>query len=562
MNSINEIFNEKLQVGLQLTIPNGASSIILSSWAPYLIESKNWTITQPRHKDKYFQTLQDALLTLVQELLVVGNLPVFDFPKIISVSDVKAGSKIHNLQIELPLINEISPVAYRLAIQIALDTCLWMSCNPPLKKSIEYVYRQMYEHAVKPIRNIAGGRKSTIPILRIAHSLDIPIIHVGLGVYQLGWGSKGRYLHGSVSDGDCFIASGLTKNKATTAQLLRLAGLPAPVHMRVNSIEEASKASSVIGFPVVVKPLDQERGIGVTVDIRDDQAVRTAYQTATTVAKSQAALIERQVQGVCHRIFIASGKLLYVVKRLPISVTGDGKRSIQELVETQLHKQSVTPPWKRSEFKPLDLVALEVLSSFGIKPDTVLEQGKKAPLRRIESDLDGGQHEDVTTKIHPDNLDIALRAAQLFGLDTAGIDIITTDISIPWHESGAIINEVNFAPLLGRTEVTRTYIEEFLRRLVNQDGKIPIQRFVDEKTSRSEQAVMVSQGLRAFLTTASWTITDSGDPVNMPFVNLNQRIKALACRNDVDAIIVVDASLDLTSTQLVYDISKLPGCSR
>jgi hypothetical protein len=60
------------------------------------------------------------------------------------------------------------------------------------------------------------------------------------------------------------------------------------------------------------------------------------------------------------------------------------------------------------------------------------------------------------------------------------------------------------------------------------------------KTARAEQAVMSAQGIRAFLTTDSWTITNLGDPVNMPFVNLNKRIKALTCRNDVDAIIAID----------------------
>ena len=86
---------------------------------------------------------------------------------------------------------------------------------------------------------------------------------------------------------------------------------------------------------------------------------------------------------------------------------------------------------------------------------SIPDPGTWVALRRIESTDWGGVDEEVTALIHPDNLKAALMATELFGLDMAGIDIISTDISRPWFETGAVINEVNFAPLLGGAEISR-----------------------------------------------------------------------------------------------------------
>lgn len=90
----------------------------------------------------------------------------------------------------------------------------------------------------------------------------------------------------------------------------------------------------------------------------------------------------------------------------------------------------------------------------------------------------GGVDEDVSHCIYPANLDIALRAVELFRLQVAGVDIITPDIARPWFENGAIINEVNFAPLSGGGEISRQHIPTFLHRLLGGNGRIPVEVFV------------------------------------------------------------------------------------
>ena len=58
----------------------------------------------------------------------------------------------------------------------------------------------------------------------------------------------------------------------------------------------------------------------------------------------------------------------------------------------------------------------------------------------------GGTSIDRTIEAHPDNVEIAETAAQIVGLDIAGIDFICPDIATPVRETGGAIVEVNAAP--------------------------------------------------------------------------------------------------------------------
>jgi cyanophycin synthetase len=48
--------------------------------------------------------------------------------------------------------------------------------------------------------------------------------------------------------------------------------------------------------------------------------------------------------------------------------------------------------------------------------------------------------------MHPDNVTACEMAAGVVGLDVAGIDVLTPDISVPFRENGAVIIEVNAGP--------------------------------------------------------------------------------------------------------------------
>jgi cyanophycin synthetase len=416
-----------------------------------------------------------------------------------------------------------------------------MAQNHPTEENKNKVFNTITEKVIKPLHRLVPAGKSTIPVLRVAHSLGIPFVHLGLGVYQLGWGSKARRLDRSTCELDSAIGSKLAQNKVFTANILRAAGLPAPVHGVVTTENDALSLAKMIRFPVVIKPTDRDRGEGVTVDISDEAKLKSAFAHAQNLSKSKQVIVERQVSGVCHRLFIANDKLLYAVKRNPMMIIGDGNRTIQELVDSEVTEQDNKPPWSRSEIKPIDDLALEAFESLGFSARSVPDKGVMVPLRRIESTEWGGVDEEVTAVVHPENLYISLQAAKLFGLHVAGIDIISPDITTPWYVNGAIINEVNFSPLFGGAEISRSHIPAFFAEFIDGDGKIPIEVFDTGETALVFHKEQAAKGNRCYMTTANRTIDELGKEIVMPFKDLKHRIRALIMRSDVDSIAIIES---------------------
>jgi cyanophycin synthetase len=76
----------------------------------------------------------------------------------------------------------------------------------------------------------------------------------------------------------------------------------------------------------------------------------------------------------------------------------------------------------------------------------VPEPGQTVVLRATANLSTGGTAVDRTNEIHPDNAEIARRAAAIVGLDIAGIDFIAPDIAKSVRETGGGIIELNAAP--------------------------------------------------------------------------------------------------------------------
>ncbi len=484
----------------------------------------------------------ERVTLLARELLQVAQMPVFDAPTLISCRPQGQGRALWRAVIAVPALDHVPTRVYEIAFGVAVRTTIWMMTQAPTTASRQAVFERLQREAIQPLTQLASGGKSTLPLLREAHARGIPFRSLGGGIYQLGWGAKGRLTDRSTNDRDSAIGLKLSQSKPLTAQALRLAGLPAPTHQVVSSIADARVAAERIGWPVVVKPADLERGEGVSVDV-DAVRLEPAFEEAYRQSPTKKVIVERQVDGVCHRLFLASGTLLYAVKRLPIGVYGDGSRTIDALVSAELAAQAVRPPWRRSQMRPLDDLARDAIAAAGLLETSVPEDGRFIALRRIESTAWGGVDEEVTNDIHPENLRVAIAAAALFGLDVAGIDIISPDIAQPWHRTGAIINEINFAPLLGSGEISRRYIGTYLSRLLGGDGRIPVEAFVGGEAAWlaavERRKALGGDGAGVFVTSAERTLDGDGREIPMSFSSLHRRSRALLLSRQVHALLLV-----------------------
>ncbi|MEN6462906.1 MAG: cyanophycin synthetase [Syntrophomonas sp.] len=287
---------------------------------------------------------------------------------------------------------------------------------------------------------------STQAIFDEARRRLIPVRRLGEdSLLQLGYGKHMRFIEASLPDATSSIEVDLAKNKQLVKDLLRENHIPVPEGGIVQSEEEAIALAEKIGYPVVIKPLDANQGKGVTANICDENLLLSAYRLASYYTKR--IIIEKYVQGKDYRILVVGNQVSAVAERKPPYIVGDGIHTISELVKVENNN----PNRGFGHEKPLtkiylDSVAKEFLVRSGFREYYIPEVGEIVYLRENGNLSTGGSARDCTMEMHPLNKALAVKAAQVIGLEVAGIDVVMDDISqLLTPQNGAII-EVNAAP--------------------------------------------------------------------------------------------------------------------
>src|SRR6476619_5290006 len=202
-----------------------------------------------------------------------------------------------------------------------------------------------------------------------------------------------------------------------------------------------------IGYPVVCKPLDDNHGRGVCLDLQDADAVREAFPVAQGESRRGSVIVETFVTGRDYRCLIIGGRMQAIAERVPAHVLGDGEHTVAELVEiTNSDPRRGVGHEKVLTKLKVDDAAVELVRSQGFGMEDVPPAGEMVKLALTGNMSTGGISVDRTFEAHPDNVEIAEEAARMIGLDVAGIDFICPDIASPVRETGGAICEVNAAP--------------------------------------------------------------------------------------------------------------------
>ncbi|MEO8084363.1 MAG: cyanophycin synthetase [Ardenticatenales bacterium] len=287
---------------------------------------------------------------------------------------------------------------------------------------------------------------STASLVRAAEERDVPWLRLNrYSLIQLGHGKYQRRIQATVTGETRHIAVEIASDKEETNRILRDLGLPVPEQRLVYDAEEAVRAAERIGYPVVLKPLNANHGRGVTIGVVTGDDVAAAFAHANVHANT--VVVEKFVTGFDHRLLVIDGALIAASKRVPGHVVGDGVRTVGALVDITNedprrgigHEKVLT----RLEF---DHQAERLLAQRGYTRETVPATGEIVYLRSTGNLSTGGTAVDVTDIVHPDNREMAVRAARAIGLDVAGVDFLCDDISRSYAESGGAICEVNAAP--------------------------------------------------------------------------------------------------------------------
>jgi cyanophycin synthetase len=302
---------------------------------------------------------------------------------------------------------------------------------------------------LRDLCNNAALGPSTETIVKEAQARNIPwLLLSARSMVQLGYGVHQKRIQATLSSFSGILAVELACDKEGTKTILKDGGIPVPRGTVIQYLDELPAAiEEVGGFPIVIKPLDGNHGRGISIDVKNQQEAEEAYDLASAASKTRSVIVERYYKGSDHRILVINGKVAAVAERIPAHVVGDGRSTIEELIEITNRDPNRGDGHANVLTKiTIDKTALNVLGKQGYELTSILPQGAIAYLRATANLSTGGIAVDRTDEIHPENVWIAQRVAKLIGLDIAGIDVVTDDIRKPLKEVDGVIVEVNAAP--------------------------------------------------------------------------------------------------------------------
>ena len=266
---------------------------------------------------------------------------------------------------------------------------------------------------------------STQAILDEAALRDIPSIRLNdQSLVQLGHGIHQKRIRATMTSQTGSLGVDIAGDKKLTNRLLAATGVPVPRSEVVRDEDAAVAAAKRIGLPVAVKPLDGNHGRGVMLNLADDEAVRDGYRVARGQSRGGGVVVESYLVGNDYRCLVIGGVLRAVAQRVPAHVEGDGVHSVSELVElTNADPRRGIGHEKVLTRIKVDDESVQYTREQGFEMSDVPPRGQRVYLKRTGNMSTGGISIDRTEEAHPDNVELAELAAQVVGLDIAGIDL-------------------------------------------------------------------------------------------------------------------------------------------
>lgn len=270
------------------------------------------------------------------------------------------------------------------------------------------------------------------------------------GALRLGEGARSVGLRLSETSRMTLFAQRIATDKRILQRLLAEHGLPAIPQLTIQRESALPEALARIGYPCVIKPVWSARARGVTVDLRDEAAARAAFARAKAV--SEEVLVERFVAGEDYRLLVVNGTCLAAVWRRRPGLIANGRDTIEsQMTALNQGRKAATADPDRLELKPIrrDEDVDFILERQGLAPGSVPPAGRWVQLRSSAGWSQGSELIDVTGRLHPDLTALATHAAALVGLDVAGVDLLTPDLTQSWRTTPAALCEINSLPALG-----------------------------------------------------------------------------------------------------------------
>ncbi|WP_316785815.1 cyanophycin synthetase [Pedobacter frigiditerrae] len=305
------------------------------------------------------------------------------------------------------------------------------------------------EHDIQRMRELRESERlgpSTGSIVDEAIARDIPWIRLNKSsLVQLGYGKNQVRFRATMTERTSSIAVDIAGNKDETKRLLSDAAIPVAKGVTASTLDDVHDAIKRVGFPLVFKPLDGNHGKGATINVKNEEEAIAAFHYAKEY--SRRIIVEKFITGHDFRVLVIDHKMVAAALRVPAHVKGDGKSTIQQLID----KENEDPRRGYGHENVLTEITVDrdtedLLEKKGYTLETVAPKGEIVYLKSTANLSTGGTSIDVTDQVHPQNVFICERISRIVGLDICGIDIMAQNLTEPLTENGGVVLEVNAAP--------------------------------------------------------------------------------------------------------------------
>jgi cyanophycin synthetase len=305
------------------------------------------------------------------------------------------------------------------------------------------------EHDIQRMRELRESERlgpSTGSIVDEAIARDIPWIRLNKSsLVQLGYGKNQVRFRATMTERTSSIAVDIAGNKDETKRLLSDAAIPVAKGVTASTLDDVHDAIKRVGFPLVFKPLDGNHGKGATINVKNEEEAIAAFHYAKEY--SRRIIVEKFITGHDFRVLVIDHKMVAAALRVPAHVKGDGKSTVQELID----KENEDPRRGYGHENVLTEITVDrdtedLLEKKGYTLETVSPKGEIVYLKSTANLSTGGTSIDVTDQVHPQNVFNCERISRIVGLDICGIDIMAQNLTEPLTENGGVVLEVNAAP--------------------------------------------------------------------------------------------------------------------
>lgn len=273
--------------------------------------------------------------------------------------------------------------------------------------------------------------------------IGVEVLDAEAGFFELALGGRTVTCRESLSELTTSIAMSRCDDKAVTHRVLAAAGLRVPEQAKVTETQQAKAFLDEYGA-VVVKPARGEQGAGISVDVRDKDALLAAIDEARKFCEN--VLLEEYVQGQDLRIIVIDNAVVAAAVRRPPRIQGTGQDTIRALIEKQSRRRSAATGGESRI--PIDRETERCVEDAGYTLDDILPYGEYLTVRKTANLHTGGTIHDVTAKLHPSLREAAVEAADAIDIPVTGLDLLVPDPA----SADYVIIEANERPGLANHE--------------------------------------------------------------------------------------------------------------